>query len=286
MPDVLILSLVNEGSCGTRVPVLRCADALRAAGIKVETFAAGSDQEIDDVIARITDDVRLVVAAEDNGQLRHVVRRLVRHHAPAPSRRPSSLPANRTIPDLPPIAILPLAFVQFAQQSAPEDVARAVLGSSVRRLDLLRQEGGGITLDGALIGAADEQGSPIAWRGHIEVDDAVLSRSSDPIVALSISNGSGASTLDGLPLVVNPDPADGLIDVAIAVPVTHKPLLGKPRVRFEVRRARGRAVSVSPHDSELPILDDGGAGKLTRKRSWWIEPGAWSVYTSPGRDEP
>jgi hypothetical protein len=46
----------------------------------------------------------------------------------------------------------------------------------------------------------------------------------------------------------------------------------------EVRRARGRAVSVLPRDGELQFLDDGVAGVLTRKRSWWIEPGAWAVY--------
>jgi hypothetical protein len=284
--DVLILSLVNEGACGTRVPVLRCADALRAAGTQAESVVAASDQEIDDVIARIGDEVRLIVAAEDAGQLRHVMRRMVRHYAPAPSRRPATLPAHRTMPDLPALGVLPLAPIPLLGSASPEEVAHWTLGSSVRRLDLLRQDGGAVTLDGALLGAADENGTPIPWHGQIEVDDAVLSRGEDPIVALTVANGSAWSTLDGLPLAESPDPADGLIDVAIAVPVRHKPLLGKQRVRFEVRRARGRAVSVTPHDSELPILDDGVAGKVTHKRSWWIEQGAWAVYTSPGRDEP
>jgi hypothetical protein len=27
----------------------------------------------------------------------------------------------------------------------------------------------------------------------------------------------------------------------------------------------------------VPYLDDGVAGTLGRKRSWWIEPGAWGV---------
>jgi hypothetical protein len=255
----------------------------------VETFAAGSDQEIDEVLARLSEGVRLIVAVEDDGQLRHVVRRMVRRYAPAPSRRPADLPANRTMPDLPPIALLPLAPgglpAQLGLPSTPEEVAAAVLGDARRRLDLLRQDGGSVTLDGALLGAADEHGRPVPWRGQVEVDDTVLSRGSDPIVALSIANATGTSTLDGLPLTVRADPADGLIDVAIAVPVAHKPLLGRARVRFEVRRARGRAVAVTPRDPELPILDDGVAGKVTHKRSWWIEPGAWSVYTSPGRDE-
>jgi hypothetical protein len=288
--DVLILSLVDGAACGTRVPVLRCADALREAGAGVETVAAGSDQEIDDVLARTSNGTRLIVAVEDDGQLRHIVRRMVRRYAPAPSKRPAELPAHRTMPDLPPFAVLPLApgglAAQLGLPSAPQEVAAAALGDATLRLDLMRQDSGSVTLDGALLGATDENGAPVPWRGQVEVDDAVLSRGSDPIVALSVANAGGTSTLDGLPLVERPDPADGLIDVAIAVPVAHKPFLGPSRVRFEVRRARGRAVAVTPHDSELPILDDGVAGQVTRKRSWWIEPGAWSVYTSPGRDEP
>jgi hypothetical protein len=47
-----------------------------------------------------------------------------------------------------------------------------------------------------------------------------------------------------------------------------------------VRRARGRAVAVTPQETEVPFLDDGVGGTLTRKRSWWIEPGAWAVYES------
>ena len=70
-----------------------------------------------------------------------------------------------------------------------------------------------------------------------------------------------------------------MIEVAIAVPVVTRPLFRQATVRVEVRRARGRAVAVPPRDGELPFLDDGVAGTLTRKRSWWIEPGAWAVYT-------
>ena len=60
--------------------------------------------------------------------------------------------------------------------------------------------------------------------------------------------------------------------VAIAVPVVTRSLFRGKRVRVEVRRARGRAVAVSPRDGELPFLDDGVAGGMSRKRSWWIEP--------------
>jgi hypothetical protein len=230
---------------------------------------------------------RLIVAISSDAELRHVLRRLVRRYSPPGSRRPAELAAGRTIPDLPAIGILPLTDgglpAQLELPSSPAAVAAAVMGDTVRRLDLLRHDGGSVTLDGVLLGESGKDDTPVAWKGRVEVDDVVLSSGDDPIIALSIANGSGMTTLDGLPMITSADPGDGLIDVAIAVPVLHKPVFGKQRLRYEVRRARGRAVSVTPHGEELPFLDDSVPGALTRKRSWWIEPGAWSVYTAAGR---
>lgn len=294
MLDVVILSLVEGGSCGRRVPALHTADVLTSLGARPETVAAGSDAEIDEVLSRFDDPdagtkYRLIIASESDGQLRHIIRRLVRRMAPAPSKRPAELRADRTIPDLPPLGILPLAPgglpARLGLPATPSEVANAVIGGKTRKLDLLRHDGGSVTLDGVLLGAASEAGAPLPFRGRIEVDDALLSDGTDPIVAMCVANADGATTVDGLPLVTTADPGDGLIDVAIAVPITHKPFLGKPKLRFEVRRARGRAVSVTPHGDDLPFLDDGVAGALTRKRSWWIESSAWSVYTLTREDE-
>ncbi|MCA2212864.1 hypothetical protein LDL48_08305 [Wangella sp. NEAU-J3] len=288
-----------ETACTPRTPVLACADALRDAGARVETVVAGSDAEIDAVIARFDADprtdgltwpdadskLRLVVAAATDGQLRAVVRRLVRRYAPPPSKRPADLAADRTVPDLPALAVLPLdpgATTDLAGQlglpRSPAEVAAAVLGGSVRRLDLLRNDGGSVTLDGALIGGADDSGRAVPWRGRIEVDDAVLSDGTDPILACAIGNAGGYATFDGLPLLTEGNPADGRVEVAVAVPVVTRTPFRKARVRVEVRRARGRAASVLPRDGELPFLDDGVPGTLNRKRSWWTEPGAWAVY--------
>src|SRR5256714_660670 len=106
---------------------------------------------------------------------------------------------------------------------------------------------------------------------RIGVDDAVRAEPHEPIAACAIGNGDGYAVVDGLPLVPAADPADGTLDVAVAVPVRVR-----RQARVEVRRARGRAVSVAPLD-EVPFLDDGVAGTLARKRSWWIERGAWAV---------
>ncbi|SCE71516.1 hypothetical protein GA0074696_0397 [Micromonospora purpureochromogenes] len=295
----------TEDRCETpRVPVLACADALTARGARVETVTARSDAEIDEVLARLDtparpdgltwpepdSKTRLVVATASDAQLRAVLRRLVRRYAPPPSRRPADLAGNRTVPDLPPIGVLPLDPARSgtrsdlaAQLGLPRDpaaVAAAVLDGSARRLDLLRNDAGSVTLDGALLGAADDAGRPLHWRGRVEVDDAVLSDGEDPILACAIGNAGGYASLDGLPLLTAPDPTDGMVEVAVAVPVVTRKAFGRKRIRFEVRRARGRAVAVVPRDEKVPFLDDGVAGELSRKRSWWTEPGAWAVWTS------
>jgi hypothetical protein len=291
---------VEQQSCDTpRVPVLKCADALTRAGARVETVVAASDAEIDAVIARFDaparadglcwpdpqSKLRLVVATGADGQLRAVLRRLVRRYAPPPSRRPADLADNRTVPDLPPIAILPFdpagstdLAAQLGLPRDPEAVAAAVLGDTIRRLDLLRNDGGSVTVDGALVGGSDAAGAAVPWRGRVEVDDAVLSDGSDRIVACAIGNAGGYAEFDGLRLLADGDPADGRVEVAVAVPVIVRRPLRRPRVRIEVRRARGRAVSVLPRDGDLQFLDDGVAGTMSRKRSWWTEPGAWAVY--------
>jgi hypothetical protein len=296
--DVVVLSLSDGTGCGgagcacgagaqPRAQVKACADALTCEGATVSTPTACSDQEIDAVIARLDgparpdgltwpapDGPRLIVAAAAEGQVRAVVRRMVRRYAPPPSRRPADMPAGRTVPDLPPIGILPLNRpAEFGGPSDPALVAKAVLAGTVDRLDLLRNDGGSVTLQGALLGGQKN------WAARVEVDDAVLATPEEQIVACAIANDDGFSVVDGLPLTPGADPADGMVNVAVAVPVVTRTRLARRRVRVEVRRAQGRAVAVTPL-GEVDFFDDGVAGTLTRKRSWWMERGAWGVYRS------
>ncbi|MFC0029567.1 diacylglycerol kinase family protein [Micromonospora chaiyaphumensis] len=295
----------TEERCETpRVPVLACADALTARGARVETVTARSDAEIDEVLARLDgpprpdgltwpdpdSKTRLVVATASDGQLRAVLRRLVRRYAPPPSRRPADLPGNRTVPDLPPVGVLPLdparsgtardLAAQLGLPRDPAEVAAAVLDGTARRLDLLRNDGGSVTLDGALLGAADDAGRPLHWRARVEVDGTVLSTGEEPIMACAVGNAGGYARLDDVVLLADPDPTDGRVEVAVAVPVVTRSALGRKKVRLEVRRARGRAAAVVPRDEKVPFLDDGVEGELSRKRSWWTEPGAWAVWTA------
>ncbi|RKR89094.1 hypothetical protein BDK92_3431 [Micromonospora pisi] len=330
MYDVVLLTLGSgrdgsagcgngDGCCGSaagsadesctdtpRVPVLTCADALTARGARVEMITAHSDAEIDQVLARLDaparpdgltwpeqdSKTRLIIATASDGQLRAVMRRMVRRYAPPPSKRPADLAGNRTVPDLPPIGLLPLDPAGAGRDGAPTDlvgqlglprdpadVATALLDGPVRRLDLLRNDGGSVTLDGVLLAHADDDGRTVPWRGRVEVDDTVLTSGDDPVLACAVGNGRGYAQLATLPLLAEADLGSGVVEVAVAVPVLAGPRWGRKKVRIEVRRARGRAVSVVPRDGDLPYVDDGVSGKLGRKRSWWIEPGAWAVYS-------
>jgi hypothetical protein len=303
-----------------RVPVLACRDVLTAGGATVDPVTATSDDEIDAVLARLDGPARpdgltwpagaghasagrdsagrdsapaLIVAVDSDAQLRAVLRRMVRRWAPPPSRRPADLVAGRTVPDLPPIGLLALDVRGPAAGRVPDlvdrlrlprdpaEVAKAVLGGDVRRIDLLRTDGGSVTVHGALLGGVDASGRAAAWRGRVELDDTVLADGKEPVLACAVANADGYARLDDLPLAPAADPCSGTVAVAVAVPVragsrfSFRP--GAADIRIEVRRATGRAVSVTPA-ADLPYVDDGVQATLTRKRAWWVEPGAWAVY--------
>ena len=274
--DVTVLSLVNGAtSCGPRVPVLSCVEALEAGGGRVELAEADSDAGIDEVI---TSRSRIGVAADSDSQLRAVLRRAARRLAPVPSSRPADLPDDRTLPDLPPLAVLPLAATPDLVSSldlpvAPEQVAAAVLGGRTKRTDVLRNDGGGVTVHGVRIGGGDR-----VWRAKIALDDQVLSAGEEDLVTCVVANADGYGVIDGLPLC-EPDPADGKLNVAVAVPYVHRGLV-KRRTRIEVRRASGRAVAITPV-GEVPYVEDGVVGELGRKRTWWMERAAAGWYVPP-----
>jgi hypothetical protein len=282
---------------GPRVPILACRDALTTAGFEVELVTATSDQEIDAVVARLdgparedgltwpsTDGPTLIAAIESDSQLRAIVRRMVRRYAPAPSKRPADVPDGRTLPDLPPLAILPMHHAadladRLGLPRDGADVAKAVIGGVIRRLDLFRNDGGSITIHGALIGGVDASGQAAPWQGVVVVDDTTLSDGTEPLLACAVANADGYARLDEIALAPRADAASGAITLAVALPVTTRSRFGRVGVRVEVRRATGRAVSVSPR-GDVPIVDDGVESSLGRKRSWWVEAGAWGVFTT------
>ena len=319
---VLLLSLTRgdeapdeggrPGRSGTtrqpRVPVLACRDALRTAGATVDLIEAGSDADIDDALSLAlssTPEAKIIVVVEAVGQLRAVVRRLLRRYAPPPSSRPPTLPPDRTVHDLPPIGVLPLvgggaqlgmgSWLGVPQRA--EATAAAVIAGHCRRLDLLRTDAGSVTLDGVVFGAPARSGaasgapsgvpsdvpsdaasgvpSGTGVVARIVVDDMVLSDGGEPLLGAVIANGSGYATINGLPVLPGADATDGLLDVAVVASATRKRL--RRDAPIEVRRARGRAVSVEPA-SAAGFVDDGVPGELTRRRTWWMERAAMAVY--------
>jgi hypothetical protein len=206
---------------------------------------------------------------------------MVRRSLPRAGERPPDLPLHRTVPDLPPLGILPVdppgdddLVVRLGLPRSPDEVARAVLGGVYRRLDLLRNDAGSVTLRSALLGGVDDRRRAVPWAARIDVDDTVLSDGTEALLACGIANAGSLDALPGLTLVETADPADGVLHVGVAVPV------GRRKREIEVRRARGRAVAITPvvEGVEVPFLDDGVRGTLTRKRTWWMEHGAWAAY--------
>jgi len=271
--NVVVLSLV-ESNCsdsGPRTQVLHLIDELKRLGADVRTAEASTPREIDPVVEDAAESgTRIVLAADTDEQVNAVVARMVRRLAPAPGERGDDLPAGRTVPDLPPLALLPLGTApglveRFGLPSEPAEVARAAVEGEVLRTDLMRHDGGGVAVDGVRLGGGDRP-----WRGVVNLDDAVLTDGTEQILACVVANADGYAAADDM-VLAEPDPADGRIDVAVAIPV----LVGRwrKRVRIEVRRARGRAVAVHPNDG-VTFVSDGLVDELKRKRTWWVEPGA------------
>lgn len=268
----------------SRVPVLAFCDALGAlCGAEVRLIDPDSDAAID---AALTDlygdakpleepsypaDVRLVVAGGD-GVLRAVVRRAMRRVAPPPSKRPDWLQVPRTIGDLPPVGVLPLIAedrslaAALGLPTAPDAVAAAVVAGRVTRRDVLRNDHSSATVHGVALGDADDIGRPVPWRVRVSVDAAELADGTEPVVACVVTVGDGYRELGELSLFSQVRP--GVVSAAVVVATS---------TGVEVRRAAGRAVAVDPA-SEVSYTDDGVAGTLSRKKTWWVEPAAWAVY--------
>src|SRR5690625_1498105 len=119
-------------------------------------------------------EARIVLAADTDEQVNAVVARMVRRLAPAPSDRGGDLPSGRTIPDLPPLALLPLGTVpglveRFGLPVRPGEVARAAVEGTVFRTDVPRHDGGGGCLDGGRRGGGDRASRGVGTRGGVGV---------------------------------------------------------------------------------------------------------------------
>jgi diacylglycerol kinase (ATP) len=190
----------------------------------------------------------------------------------------------------------------------PLDAAAAaelVRSGSARPLDLLVDDVGGIVVNAVHVGlgaeAAEHAGAlkprlgpaayPIGavraglrstgWRLRVEVDGRVIADWHRRSLMVGIGNGRGIG--GGTPLLPHALPDDGKLDVVVSHATgpfarirygaslaggTH---LADPDVRY----ARGTTVTVS---GELAGVNaDGETGEAVRRRTWTVEPGAWSL---------
>jgi len=252
--DTLLLTSALAGSA-EQAGVDAAAAVLTGAG-GVEVVTASSPAEVDAALDRQAGR-RLVLAGGDR-DLHRLVRRLWRR-------------GDLGIP----VGLVPLGpdHGLASRLRLPLDSAQAagaVLTGHPRAVDLIRSDGGGNVVVGAVhIGEGWDgegwTGRLAAFRGqrgtplHVNVDDAVLADGGRRLLAVAITAVEGE-----LEVVLRGPPA---------------PVVGTGGQPFRlVRRARGRAVSVAAAPRvEVSVTADGEPGTLRGRRSWWVEVGAWSV---------
>jgi diacylglycerol kinase (ATP) len=192
----------------------------------------------------------------------------------------------------------------------PVEAAEALLSASPRPIDLVVDELGEVVVNSVHVGASAQAsrhgaawkerlgrfglgavGYPIGairaairpsyLRLRVEVDGAVVTDVDRHVLMVAI--GNGVSVGGGAELTPAADPQDGLADVLVS-------FAGSPQARlgyaFDVLRRRhpqrddtiylrGRQVSI--HGEDFWISADGEVSGPERRRSWHVEPGAYSL---------
>lgn len=187
----------------------------------------------------------------------------------------------------------------------PVEAARTIVTGEPRRLDLLRSDGGGGVVVNAVhlgkgaeaaeraggmkdrlgklaypLGAVASMFGPRGWRLHVNVDDEVLADGEHRVVMVAIGNGTSIG--GGTQLFPDADASDGALEVLVLGPGGGGATGTAGQAFRLIRRARGRAVTVTPAPGvTVGVNADGELSDLNRRRSWWVDPSAWSVITPP-----
>ena len=282
------LLVASEGAGSTDGDAVRAAvDVLGA-----ELVSCSAPEDLDTALDRL--DGRMLVIAGGDGSLHLAVGRL---------RARGQLPATR-------LGLIPLGTGNDLARALDipldaADAARLIRDGRARPLDLLVDDAGGTVVNAVHVGvgadAAEHAGrlkprlGPVAyplgavraglrsvgWRLRVEVDGRVLADSHRRTLMVGIGNGRGIG--GGTPLLPRAVPDDGLVDVVVSHAVG--PFA---RVRYgaalasgqhlhdrDVRFAQGTTVTVS--GEPFGVNADGETGQDVRRRTWTLEPGAWSL---------
>lgn len=300
MDPVLVITNRDAGSADDGS--LECAlDVLRAEA-SVEVCATGEPGELDGVLQRAGS--RRIVVVGGDGSLHAVVAALHRRNELA-DKVLALIPLG-TGNDFARGTGVPLD---------PEAAARVALEGEVTPMDLIVDEVGRVVVNNVHVGAGAQAsrrasrwkerlgsvgfgrvnlgklGYPIgaaitAWnppiiRLRVEVDDEVVNDFDQPVLMVAV--GNGASVGGGTELTPEADPEDGLMDVMVSRSVGGLTRLqyavrlpfGTHHERDDVAYLRGRSVTIS--GEEFWCSADGEVYGPERKRSWRLEPAAYSM---------
>ena len=286
----LLLASAHAGS--TEDEAIEAARAVLAEAGPVEVVSTATPEELDRALDGCGSR-RLVVAGGD-GSLHLAVSRLRARGELA--ERPIALVPLGTGNDLARALGLPLE---------AEDAARLVLTGRHQPMDLLVDDVGGVVVNAVHVGVGAEAamsagrlkpllgllayplGAVFAgfrssgWNLRVELDGEVLADGRSRSLMVGIGNGPGIG--GGTQLLPHAVPDDGQLDVVVSLATG--PLA---RMRYgaalkagthletpHVRSARGRSVTIS--GDTVGVNADGEVGDEVTRRTWTVEPGAWSL---------
>ncbi len=294
-----MLVVTNEAAGGTRdAPVEAALAVLRsAADVRREVCAEPGD------LGRVLDGLgeRTLVVVGGDGSV---------HTAVATLLSRGELSADR------PLGLIPLGTGNDLARTLgipldPAAAARTVLAGSVRRLDLVVDDVGGVVVNAVHLGVGAEAAEKAAalkdrlgrtayavgsvaagagatgWRLEVVVD-GVLVPVDREVLMVAVANGRTIG--GGAPLAPDASPDDGLVDVVVATSTGPLARLGfavalrdgEHVERDDVLVVRGRTVTVT--GDPFPLNADGELDGPVSARTWTVRPAAWSllVPTSSG----
>ncbi len=292
-----LLLITNTEAGGAQDEALQVALEVLRESADVEVASTGNPGELDGVLHRAGS--RPIVVAGGDGSLHAVVTALHRRHELAEST----------------LGLIPLGTGNdFARTLDipldPAEAAAALLGGHPRPMDLIVDELGGVVVNnvhagasaqasrrgarwkerlgpygigilGYPIGAALASVRPPFVRLRVEVDGEAVVDMDQHVLMVAV--GNGASVGGGTELTPDADPGDGKMDVMVSLATgpmerfgyVWQLRTGRHPERKDVLTMRARQVTVSGEDFYLAA--DGEISGPERRRSWHVEPGAYSM---------
>ena len=302
LPVESCLVITNEGAGTADDESLQLALDVLQARASVEVVATSNPGELDSVLHRAGS--RRIVVAGGDGSLHAVVAALHRRHDLADSVL-GLLPLG-TGNDFARCMNIPLD---------PVAAAGLILDGDVRPVDMMVDELGGVVVNNVHVGAGAQAsrrghrwkhrlrpiglgkvnlgklGYPIGAfqaaflppriRLRIEVDGHVVCDVDRPVLMVAIGNGTSVG--GGAELTPEADPENGRVDVMISCSVglfaKFGSAVGVARARHherdDVLYLRGSSVTIS--GETFYCSSDGELSGPERRRSWRVEPGAYSM---------